>query len=374
MRAYSFLCLLALLAPAVRFFGAVNTSAAVPAAKTEIGVLNEAAYRIDVPANWNHRLIVYYHGYRENPVIFKSGPPSRVNAEFLQHGYAVIQSGYSVTGWALAKAFPETEALRKYFVAKYGKPVKSYVTGESMGGTLAMMTIEQLPEYYNGALARCGRLDSSNEARQKAFAMRAAFDFYFPGLLPPLDPVPQNFLVSAAWRERVEQALGKNPKAAAAMRALLEVHDNHGVANAMLFTTYVVKDAQQKASGNPFDNRNYIYTGTEDDRALNNGVQRYAADPAATQFLVRYYTPTGRLLKPMLAIATTYDPVTNPSSIYPYELAVEREGYTENFVQQYVLANGHCNFTPQQVWTAFDELVDWTNEGKHPMPGLLPEH
>ena len=341
--------------------------------KTETGTLDNAAYRIDLPKDWNHRLIVFYHGFSDHPVIYKDGPPSKVNRQFLAHGYAVIQSGYSVTGWALAKAFPETEALREYFVSRYGAPTQTYVAGQSMGGTLTLMTIEQAPEHYAGALALCGRLNSSDEARQNSFAMRAAFDYYFPGLLPPIDPVPPGFKRTKELRQTLDEALKRNPAGAAAMRDLMRLQGNGDLANQMLFITYVIQDAQQKAGGNPFDNRNYLYNGSPDDRALNDGVKRYKADPAATQLFVRYYTPTGRLSKPMLALNTTYDPTTNPSSIYPYEIAVEATGDTDNFVQQYVHADGHCNFTPQQVWTAFSELTTWVNHDKRPTPGLLPD-
>ena len=33
-----------------------------PAGITEVGLLDGAAYRIDVPAHWNHSLVVFYHG------------------------------------------------------------------------------------------------------------------------------------------------------------------------------------------------------------------------------------------------------------------------------------------------------------------------
>lgn len=373
MRVFAALLLVGMLTPRAGFSQATNPSATRPKVKTEVGTMDGAAYRIDVPKDWNHRLVVYYHGYSQRPIAYKDGPPSKFDDIFLTHRYALIQSGYSVTGWALAKAYPETEALREYFISKYGMPSESFVTGESMGGTLTVMTIEKEPEYYNGALPLCGRLDPSNGARQHQFAMRAAFDYYFPRILPPLDPVPRNYRVTNALFTKVVQSLREDPKGAAAMRCLLRVHSDQDLAHKMLLVTYIVMDAQEKAGGNPFDNRNYIYVGTSNDRALNAGVKRYAADPAATQFLVQYYTPTGRLLRPMLALATTYDPVTNPSHIYSYELAVERQGRAQNFVQQYVNANGHCNFTPGEIWTAFNELVNWVNEGKHPVPGLLPE-
>lgn len=188
MRIYFVVLAVVLLIPGGGFSRTVGASAAQPGTKTEIGVLDGAAYRIDVPNHWNHRLAVYYHGYSQRPVTYKPGPPGKAAAEILARGYAVIQSRYSVTGWALAKAFPETEALREYFVSKYGKPAETYVTEESMGGALTLMTIERLPEYYNCALALCGRLDPSEAARQHQFEMRAAFDYYFPGLLPPSRP------------------------------------------------------------------------------------------------------------------------------------------------------------------------------------------
>ena len=40
-------------------------------ATTEVGVTSGADYRVDMPANWNHSLVVYYHGYALGPTHFK---------------------------------------------------------------------------------------------------------------------------------------------------------------------------------------------------------------------------------------------------------------------------------------------------------------
>ena len=37
---------------------------------TEVGVLGGAAYRIDIPSDWNGSLVVYYHGYAEHGASF----------------------------------------------------------------------------------------------------------------------------------------------------------------------------------------------------------------------------------------------------------------------------------------------------------------
>ena len=47
--------------------GAVPHATKQPAA-VETGTLDGAAYRIDIPANWNHGLVVYFHGYAVTPV------------------------------------------------------------------------------------------------------------------------------------------------------------------------------------------------------------------------------------------------------------------------------------------------------------------
>lgn len=359
---------------------ALGQQAAPPATVTtsragtmEIGEQGGAAYRIDIPAQWNHKLIVYYHGYSEHPMTYSQKPASGFEQTFLDRGFAFVQSGYSVTGWAVEQAMPETERLRKYFVAKYGQPTETFVTGHSMGGALTMQTIEQAPYIYNGALALCGLLGPSDIHEQMSFAMVPAFDYYFPGLLPPLDPVPAGFAVSDALQEQLLQALNAKPAAAAAMRALTQLNSNRDVAKMTMFHLFFIQDMQRKAGGNPFDNRNYLYSGTADDRALNDGVRRYGPDGLAGQFLTRYYTPTGRVMHPMLALHTTYDQYINPSSIFLYTEEVNRAGFRENFVQQYVHADGHCNFSPRQVGIAFDELLGWVHQDKRPKAGLLPQ-
>ena len=342
------------------------------AGSTETGETGGAAYRIDVPAKWNHKLVVYYHGYSEKPVTYKQ-TPNLLNRTFLDRGFAIVQSGYSVTGFALERAMPETELLREYFVSKYGQPTETYVTGHSMGGALTMETIEQAPYIYTGALSLCGLLGPSDLHEQQSFAAVAAFDYYFPGLLPPLDPVPPSFAVGDALQQKLQQALDANPTGAAAMRILAAVKTDKDVAKMTVFHLFVVQDLQRKAGGSPFDNRNYLYSGTADDRALNDGVKRYGPDKLAAQYSTRYYTSTGRLMRPMLAVHTTYDQFINPGSIFVYTEQVNRAGFSDNFVQQYVHADGHCNITPEQVGIAFDELLDWTHGGKRPTPGLLPQ-
>ena len=348
-----------------------------PGGLTEVGLLDGAPYRIDVPANWNHSLVVFYHGYYESPGGFHIA--ERLNPQALplfERHYAIVQSSYSQPGWALQQAYPETEALRRYFTKAYQQPRETYVAGGSMGGALVMVTLELNPKPYVGGLDICGAVGPTYESFSRRFAWRAAFDFYFPGVLPPLVISPPNFEESAVLREKVLAAIRTNPSAAADLRGLTGLHTDNEVAHDMVYFTYIVADMQRRAGGNPFDNRNYLYTGTNptssaSDYALNDGVRRYAADPKAREYLIHHYTPSGRLGRPMLALHTLYDPLIPPTTLSLYAHEVEMAGFGDNLVQQYVHRDGHCTFSSDEVGRAFDELVQWTHGGARPTPGLL---
>lgn len=342
----------------------------------EVGEIGGVPYRIDIPDKWNHRLVVYYHGYSHSPLHYKADAPEVTKLKpIIARGYAVIQSAYSQIGWALDSGYNDTEKLRKYFVKKHGQPTESYVMGESMGGALTVMTIERNAKPYIGGLNLCGAVGSSLTHVERRFALRAAFDFYFPHMLPPIDHVPADFEETEPLRQKVLAALNAKPNAALAMRNLIDLDTNIEVARMMVYFTYVIGDIQKKAGGNPLENRNTIYTGTSNDPktdyALNDGVVRYTADPRARAYLLRFYEPTGKVTRPVLALHTTYDPLVPANLLSNYHQMVEKAGFDRNYVQQYVHREGHCTMTPDEVAKSFDELVVWTHGGKAPVSGLL---
>jgi hypothetical protein len=357
------------------------------AGTTEVGTLDGTPYRIDIPANWNHALVVYFHGYSEGPYIYRAdGPLNEQTQPIFDRNFALIQSAYSAPGWALAEAFPETEQLRAYFLKKYApaaagkkpaRPLETIVAGGSMGGALVVAELELNPKVFAGGLDLCGSVGPTDLAFQRRFAWRAAFDFYFPGLLPTLVPTPPDFQESHALRLRVLAALEAKPDAASALRGLTGLHSDRDLAEDMVYFTYVIADLQRRAEGNPFDNQNFLYTNTSpsstaSDNALNDGVHRYAADPLARSYLLHHYTPSGHLTHPMLALHTTYDPRIPGSTLTIYAEQVALAGSSQNLVQQYVHRDGHCAFTPEEVGRTFDELLQWIHTGRRPTPGLLP--
>jgi len=361
------------------FVLATLASAAVAAAPpdaphVETGTLDGASYRIDVPANWNHEVIVFYHGYSIAPIVFRDG--DKVSPMFdpmLAEGYALIQSGYSATGWAVEQGYADTETLRRAFVAQHGKPARSYVMGMSMGGTLTALTIEQRPEVYNGALSLCGALEPSDRLMQRDLALRAAFDLYFPDVLPPLGGTAAAHAPTVLGERNIAAALASKPDALQGLLRWYGAADRSNLAPVIAFAGYEIAELTQRAHGLPVGNADLIYVGSGDDAALNNGVKRYRAVPKAARYLAKWYTPSGKLTRPLLALHDTGDPLVPAYSANEYALAVARAGNGDNFVQQYVEREGHCVFTPAEIGRAFDDLVEWSKSDKRPSSGKRPQ-
>ncbi len=333
--------------------------------KIETGEINGAKFRIDVPENWNGVLLMYCHGYSPSAGVFDAAKPSPILAAL--PGYAVAQSGYSAGGWAIQEALNDTEALRRYFTRKYGAPKETYVTGHSMGGFLTMTILERFPNSYDGGLALCGPLaPAAWFMARRVFDMAVVFAYYFPDALPSPDKVPADYAMSPALNSRIERLLDDKPDSAGAFRRYTNIKTNKEAAATVAFFTYILKDLQQRGGGNPFDNRNTIYDGTPDDNAVNDGVKRYKSDARAAEYVRTWYTPTGKLTRPMLAIHTTYDPLVPPWVPDQYQTISELGGGASMFVQQYVKRDGHCAIAPQEIGRGFGQLREWKSKGVRP--------
>ena len=337
----------------------------------ETGEINGAKYRIDVLANWNNQLVIYCHGYSLTPTDPDNAEQNALLQLFLSQGYAVARSGYAAGGWAIAEAVQDTEALRRHFVRRHGRPERTYITGHSMGGFLTMTIMERFPDAYDGGLPMCGPLGPASWfMERRVFDLRVVFDYYFPAALPSPVETPADYLNSKQEAARVLALLEAAPENAAALRGYSGIRTNEELAGVVTFWTFILMDLQQRSGGNPFDNRDTIYEGSPDDEALNDGVQRYAADPGAESFLRAHYTPTGRLDGPMLHLANVYDPLVPPWVPNRYTDLVERANNEELFVQQYVKTPGHCRISPAQIGAGFEQLRNWVENGVRPSGGL----
>ena len=342
------------------------------AKKTELGEINGAAFRIDVPETWNGGLVVYCHGYSPTPGRFEAGPPNEIEDVFLKAGFAVAQSGYSTGGWAIQQAEVDTLSLKRYFSDKYGVPKQVFVTGHSMGGFLTMMMMERYPADFTGGLPLCGPLQPALQALHHVLDDQVVFTYFLPGILPDPHNIPADYLPTPALTAAIVKGLEANPKALAAIERYGGLKSATDIAGQATFWTYLLKELYQRAGGNPFDNMSTIFWDTGDDNALNAAIKRYPADPKAAAYLRAYYTPTGKLEHPMLAIHTTYDTLVKPTVPNSYADRAAEAGSGDLFVQQYVPHDGHCVILPGETATGFAELRAWVDSGKKPLGGPVP--
>ena len=162
------------------------------AVKIDSGRIDGADYEILFPANWKGKLVMYAHGYEVKGIVqeFSKGPffLGSVNP-FLEKGFAVAASDYSSQCFAYEQGVNETEALRKYVVKKYGKMDSTFIAGGSMGGAVALATLENFGKNYNGGLPLCPLAGKIFPTMNRFFDLLVTFNALFPGIEPSLSDI-----------------------------------------------------------------------------------------------------------------------------------------------------------------------------------------
>jgi pimeloyl-ACP methyl ester carboxylesterase len=349
-------------------------------ANRDTGILNNAAYEIQVPANWNKKLVLYAHGYEQTTTPRNTLGPSGRYQIYLDRGFAVARSTYSRVGWALPEGVDATEDLRKFFIKKYGKPDSTFVTGHSMGGGITVATIEKFPKVYNGGLAMCPLSNRPYEQLKLGFDSYVVFNALFPDFLPAIADVMKGTapsVFSGDFRQKIGIAAGFVAKIQQSKPDALAEYAKHfgvklqDVPFNLVFLDGVLHDIAAQTGGNPFDNTNTFYAGFPDDWELNKKVERLAAT-SSNQRLVTY-DRTGIVDKPLLMMHTTYDQLIHPhDAIDIYDGLVHEKRKEQNLKTFFTNGQGHCAFTPQQEGSAFDALRAWAKSGQKPTEVELP--
>jgi pimeloyl-ACP methyl ester carboxylesterase len=339
-------------------------------AKVEMGEIDGASYRIDMPEQWNGALVIMNHGYSMEP---RKPQPGTANARitlFTSEGFAVAQSSYSRGGYALPEALEDNEKLRKHFIKEFGPTKALYATGGAMGATITMLSIERYPNIYTAGLATCcGTLVPTLQNLQANFEVLTLVDYYFPSLFQPIVGPPNGYQYSEAETKRVAAVLAANPEKAELVRRIAR-RKMADMAGYLTFETFVVHEIQQRAGGNPFDTRTTIFNVDDDLAKVNAGVKRYDADPKARAFVEKVYAPpTGNLKRPLLIMSPVYDPIVPVTSVAPYVQVVHDAGSGKNLAFQFFDHEGHGNVSPDEVKTAFDALQAWVKGGPKPADG-----
>jgi pimeloyl-ACP methyl ester carboxylesterase len=373
-----------------------------------------AAYLIEVPSPWNGTLLLYSHGYiapgSSNPARDVGDPFTR--AFLLANGFALAGSSYAHTGWAIQEAIPDQIAVLDAFEALHGKPKRTIAWGHSLGGMITAGLVQKHHERFDGALPMCGVLSGGigtwNQALDSAFAFKTLLAQGSPLQVVNITNPQANFALS----ETLLAAAQGSPQGQARLALASALGDTPGWFNPALpepaEDDFALQEANQflwasqvdflfifafraelefRADGNPSWNTGVDYrkqlersVDREEVRALYkeaglsleadldalNDAARITANPPSVEYLEQNIIFNGDLDIPVLTMHTTGDGLVSNQNESAYKDVV-REAEDGGLLRRtFVHRAGHCSFTPAEMITALEKLIERLDTGKWP--------
>lgn len=356
------------------------------------GVHNGAGYRIEVPANWNGKLVMWAHGYRGDPATDPKALELTVDNHPLRQyllatGYAWAASSYSRNAYDPSQGAKDTHALTQLFNGLVGKPSRTYITGASMGGHVTGIVAEQWPTSYDAAMPICGVLGDYelfdffldfNVAAQTLSGQNKRYP-YGPDYLTATVPATKAGLGPSfpfALNANGQQFKSLVQLRSGGVRPVFDqgwAYWNH-VAGDFLFGLGASNGTLPRQPGFALENTDVVYQFDTQpalspaETLFNSMVQRVSADPQARRSngLANVTPTTGDLRIPMLTLHTLGDLFVPFHMEQVYARRVAARGWSHNLVQRATRDYGHCAFTGPELVQTFSDLVKWVEGGVKP--------
>jgi pimeloyl-ACP methyl ester carboxylesterase len=361
---------------------------ALPGATAHWGVHNGAGFRIEVPNDWNGDLVMYAHGFRGNrPDLFVTNPSIRQH--LIARGYAWAASSFRANGYMPGTGAKDTHALTQLFSELIGTPKRVYIAGHSMGGHVTGVAIEQWPNTYAGALPMCGVMGDSE-----------LFDYFQDVYLvgetlignTPVIPTPADYQTNGVLALRA--ALGPAYPAVLSPAGLIfkEVIENLSGGQRVIFDfgwvgpfsltggNFILTQASTGAGRENIDTV-YQFDGdpalSAQEQAFNDLIVRVVADPryrreeglgpfAGTRGDVNSPPISGNISIPVITLHTLGELFVPFSMEQIYARRVAAHGKANLLVARAIRDVNHCGFTTAEQVRAFDDLVNWVENGVKP--------
>ncbi len=370
-----------------------------------------ATYVIDVPANWNGVLLLYSHGYvpPESPNPAQDVGDPLTGGVLLNAGFALAGSSYAHTGWAVQEGIPDQMATLAAFQEAVGTPIQTIAWGHSLGGMITAGLVQEFPSSFSGALPMCGVLAGSvgiwNGSLDGAFAFNTLIAEDALQVVHITNPT-ENYgaaeaLLSAAQTTAQGQARialvaaledlpgwfdPASPEPDPTDYSTRELNQFLWLQNVDVPFMFAFRaEVEFRAGGNPSWNTGVNYKAQlarsvnnaevqalyaaaglnlDEDLATLNRSARIAADPSAEQYLIQNIIYNGQIPFPVLTMHTIGDGLVPVEDERAYKNVVERAQNYPRLRQIFVHRAGHCEFTPAETLTAFQQLSTRLITGK----------
>ncbi|MEM7356525.1 MAG: hypothetical protein AAF657_37260 [Acidobacteriota bacterium] len=338
-----------------------------------------AYYKITVPEGWTPAagLVIWNHGFSLSPI----GPVEDddlgpLAALQLAQGYAVAASSYSLTGWAVFETHLDNRDMYQAFEAAFDRPDQVLVYGASLGGIVTARDIEEnlIPNVV-GAMPICGAVGGSR-IWNGGIDLRLLYDYLcenvpaaaIPGGVAGLtDPTFTENDLGVALNACFGLPGTPDADQAARLGQFLAVTGLpvEFIGTDMGFSTFgladLVFDPRKLAGSQAFDNSGVDYGNA----AVNEGIARVQADPAARQRMVDNYTPTGKVgdVK-IVSIHTDKDGLVIVENQSEYAAVVPPGNLTVGILVEDTPS--HCEFTEAETVAAWENLRGWVAGAPQP--------
>ncbi|MFG2359309.1 hypothetical protein [Streptomyces sp. NPDC048521] len=361
-------------------------STACPASLTETAACytgrdsNGAYYAVAVPKTWNGSLVVHAHG---GPDLGDGSDPERSAGDLdrwavmVKEGYARAGSSYRRGGYGTRMAAEDTENVRRLFTEEFGTPKRTYVHGQSWGGDVAAKVVETYGSKhgpYDGALLTSGVLAGGSRGYDYRVDLRVVYQYYcqnHPRPTEPRHPLWQG--LRARLQECTGYASAPQERTAAQQRDLDDILAVTGIPERTLeshlrFATFTFRDIVTNRLGgrNPFGNEGVWYSGSHDDKALNAGVERFSADPAAVRDLSYDSDLTGAVSIPVLTMHAIDDPTAFVEHEAAYRATLEGAHRGRYLVQTFTKESEHSELSDSEYANSLSALDRWVRTGRKP--------
>jgi dienelactone hydrolase len=357
--------------PGTRAFSGIDDSGPMP-----------HSYQIEVPDVWNGDVVYYAHGFRGNGTELTVSPPP-IREHLVSNGYAWAASSYAQNGYRPGIGARDTARLISVFERLVGTPDRSFIYGQSMGGNVVTLSLENpaTRPAYDGAISECGAMtasgivdyflswgaiagfltdtDLTNVATDAGEFVITVRDVVNPALGPPDDPTSKG----DAFANAILHLTG-GPRPFFDEGFAAQYANNF----AILFSAIVSPSPSNAVAQNAdtvYEVDDGLIVSSE---AINSQITRVQANPEYRDpDLYPEFSPaTGKIGVPLLSIHNTGDLFVPIHLQQQYRRIVDAAGAGDLLVQRAIARSGHCNFTSDERIAAFADLVAWVEDGEVP--------